>query len=337
MTSASFLTVTNLLTIAKFYSLFKNQDHIMRMVQDINRPEFQPKSDNQKKVLDYYVRLNKKILFCFFGACFTTCMLWVVYPFTVPVPEDGSKGLMIDAWSPISTDTTLNYVVVFSYQFVATVFGGFSNFLVDCLMSGFVIVLCAQLELLNDTLRNLKPFAEKELSDYIVEDSWSTAVETLMNKKLIECVVHHRYIIQFKNESEALFTYVIFGQFVLSILINCTTLFQMSVVDSIGLRLCSLMFYQYCMLTELLLFCYSGNELIVQSSQLLSSAYHCDWMNTSTKFRKNLIYFMTRSQIVMKTYVGNFFTMSIVSFFKILKSSWSYYALLVQVNGENRN
>nr|XP_023019617.1 odorant receptor Or1-like [Leptinotarsa decemlineata] len=262
--TASFLTLSNLVSIAKFYAIAKHQEKILKLANLINRKEFKPKSDVQLLILKEYIKTSKVISGLMYGGCIFTCVFWAIYPFT----EDGDVFLPIAAWIPFKTNTSPSFEIVYVYEIIATVIGGLTDLSADCLIAGFIMVICAQFKILNDSLVNIKQFAIEEMnSEWMGDDvngEISPVLQEIMNKKLLECVIHHRYILEFSNEVYFLFTTSILGQFAVSVIIICTTLFEMTLVSFPSVKLFSLILYQYCMLMEIFIVCYFGNEVILE-------------------------------------------------------------------------
>ncbi|XP_068909803.1 putative odorant receptor 92a [Tenebrio molitor] len=161
-------------------------------------------------------------------------------------------------------------------------------------------------------------------------------VQNEINENLIENIIHHKNIIQFADDMTDLFTTCIMGQFVVSVIIICLTMFQMSLVSVLSLQFLSMTLYQGCMVLEIFLWCYYGNDVILQSGKLTQSAYMCEWVPCSQLFKRNLLYFMTRSQTPLKLCAGGYFTLSLETFMAVLKSSWSYFAVLNRVHSEEK-
>lgn len=61
------------------------------------------------------------------------------------------------------------------------------------------MVVCAQLNILNNSLKNMRELAEIELRDVGIEvgQHMTTELQEKMNEKLLECVIHHRCIIEY--------------------------------------------------------------------------------------------------------------------------------------------
>ncbi|XP_050499177.1 odorant receptor Or1-like [Diabrotica virgifera virgifera] len=330
--SASFLFLTHMVQVVKVYYLYKYIGRIKILINLINCKEFQPKSNFQRETLKSYIKMARFITLSFWGACVCTCSFWAIYPFTL-----NELQLPLAGWFPFDTTKTPYFEWAYTFQIISTALNGISNISIDTLMSSLIMVICAQLNILNDSLRNIRPFAEAELDqkgfrNATDRDEISPRLQYTMNRILVECIVHHRCILKFSTEFQALFANSILGQFIVSGIIICVTLFEMAMTPAGSIQFFSLLLYQMCMLLEVFLCCYYGNEIIIKSNSLTVSAYHCDWVYSSEQFKKNLIFLMTRSQLKTIIYVGNFIPLSLDSFVKILKSSWSYFALLMSLN-----
>jgi hypothetical protein len=97
------------------------------------------------------------------------------------------------------------------------------------------------------------------------------------------------------------------------------------------------------------LICYFN--IIFQSDKLTESAYICEWIDGPKEFKQDLLFFMTRTQFPLQLYASGYFTLSLETFkavclkansnevlirsvFQIVKSSWSYFAVLNQVHSK---
>ncbi|KAJ8974557.1 hypothetical protein NQ317_007328 [Molorchus minor] len=354
MTEASFLALTHMIQVGKLYYIYKYRNRLGSLIKSIDRYEFRPRSIYQYNTLKEYIRDSKRITNTFLSACVVTCAFWSLYPFTV----EEELRLPLAGWYPFDTSKSPAFEITFVYQAVASTINGLSNICLDTLMSGLIMVVCAQFNILNDSLKNLREYSKDELDvNARFRKEMSVELQNKMDEKLWECVVHHRYILeyafQFASEVTFLFTYSILGQFIVSVIIICITLFEITLLPWGSLKFFSLILYQLCMLLEIFLLCYYGNKVIVESMELTKCAYHDDWIDCSTKFKRNLLFFMTRSQVPLKLTAGGFFTLSLDTFvkaslhigtsygshltclpFQILKSSYSYFAVLNRVHSK---
>ncbi|CAG9864932.1 unnamed protein product [Phyllotreta striolata] len=324
-----FLTVTNLVSIVKFISIVRNERKIMKLLAQIDKREFRPKSQHQKNILESNIKAANVIALIVYSGCFVTVLFWVI---SAVIGDEVS--LPVPSYIPFELTSTPVFVITFIYESIATLIGGFSNLSADCLMISFVIVISAQFNILNDTIENLERFCEEEFMEKRMRiDRRSPEFQNLMNKKLIGCIEHYQCITEFSKTTNDLFSVTIFLQLFLSIVIISSTLYEISTGSITSqVKTFSMCAYLFCILGEIFPVCYFANEINEGSSRLTTSAYTCDWVDCSVEFKKNLLTFMTRTQKILRLYAGNFVEISLQMFMKIIKSSWSYWAVINQVD-----
>nr|BAG12814.1 olfactory receptor-like receptor [Bombyx mori] len=96
-------------------------------------------------------------------------------------------------------------------------------------------------------------------------------------------------------------------------------------------RLLSMGTYLMNMIFQVFIYCYQGNKLSVESSEIAGSVYFSPWYLGSVKLRRALLIVMVRSRRVAKITAGGFTTLSLASFMAIIKASYSLFTLLQQV------
>ncbi|VVC98469.1 unnamed protein product [Leptidea sinapis] len=113
--------------------------------------------------------------------------------------------------------------------------------------------------------------------------------------------------------------------FIATLLYQCQTQFTILRLEFVSMTL-----FIFCILTELFLYCYFGNELTVESDQLAGAAYAMRWEDTSLPFRRSLLLLMLRARRPLRPAAGRVLPLSLETFLKILKSSYTFYAVLRQ-------
>ncbi|XP_063912003.1 odorant receptor Or1-like [Zophobas morio] len=321
MTEASFLLLTHLVQALKLYVFVVHNSRVRRLINSLNREEFKPKNQQQYNLLMEDVQMSRILTKIFLIMCVATCVLWGVFPLLDKDGGEETTELPLSGWFPFDTQKSPIFECVYVYLTMGAMINGLANVSMDTFLSGIIMVISGQLKLLNNSFQNLKQKCTDTSLNHIEEG-------------LIKNIVHHKNIIQFSENMTELFTTCIMGQFVVSVIIICITMFQMSLVSVISLQFLSMALYQGCMVLEIFLWCYYGNEVIIQSEKLTQSAYSCEWVGCSRNFGTNLLFFMARSQISLKLYAGGYFALSLETFMAIVKSSWSYFAVLNRVHSD---
>uniref|UniRef100_A0A6P7GQE5 Odorant receptor n=1 Tax=Diabrotica virgifera virgifera TaxID=50390 RepID=A0A6P7GQE5_DIAVI len=312
---AFFMTLVTGVQIIKLIFLYINMRGIEDLLQSINRPEFQPKSDYQTKILWSYILRSRIMLAAFWLAGVFTVATWIIFPLLEEEPK-----LPIEIWFPFDLKNTTNFYIAYAFVMFATFTNGIINMCIDTLLSASMMIGAAQFEILNDSLENIRYFSEEELKssgksiNCRDKDEIFPELQEIMDQKFKECIEHHRIIIAFLDEYQNMFTYCLLVQFVSSVNIICVGLFELAQTELGSVQFFSRVGYQFCFLYEIFLMCYYGNEVTIQSNKLVYSAYHSHWIHSSRLFRKHLIYFMTRTQVTVSILAGRLFTLNLGSF-----------------------
>ncbi|XP_063925969.1 odorant receptor 85f-like [Zophobas morio] len=82
---------------------------------------------------------------------------------------------------------------------------------------------------------------------------------------------------------------------------------------------------------ELFLFCYYGNEVQVKSNLVSRAAYESQWTDLPEDVKRSLTIFIINVSKPIDISAFNVFVLSLETFIKILKTAWSYFALLSQL------
>ncbi|XP_033229544.1 odorant receptor Or1-like [Belonocnema kinseyi] len=157
--------------------------------------------------------------------------------------------------------------------------------------------------------------------------------EKSLQERIIHCAEHYEAIYTFVNDVTQLFQIGIVAQICASSIVICVTCFELTSLSPCTLQFYVMLQYQICMLTQIFIYTWRGNDIIVKTSELQNAIYDCAWPSIPEKeFRKSLCIIMTRLQKSVQLRVGNFFLLSVDTFFNILRSAYSFYILLKQIH-----
>ncbi|XP_033609115.1 odorant receptor Or2-like [Cryptotermes secundus] len=164
---------------------------------------------------------------------------------------------------------------------------------------------------------------------YLQED-----LDSKSDKCLLECIHHHQYILELVENMENLLNPVLFFQFFGSTCTICLILFYLALnLDSDGvmdqLSFCGLLAVA---LSQLLLFCWYGNDLTYESDSLTKAIYDTPWIDASMYFRKNMRIMISRSMKPSYLTGGKLYIMSLETYRAIIGASFSYFTVLRNIN-----
>ncbi|XP_032589186.2 odorant receptor 85c [Drosophila mojavensis] len=148
---------------------------------------------------------------------------------------------------------------------------------------------------------------------------------------LVATVKYHCELILLRQQVERIFNLAVMLQFVSSVVIVAMTAFQVIVIGDgskssmiMNLMLC-------CVLCQLFLYCYFGNEVYEHSKSLSSAAFGCNWYSLDRRCKKTLLIFMVNADRLFLFTAGGFMGLTLPSFTYIISKSYSLVAVLRQM------
>nr|AXM05134.1 odorant receptor [Campoletis chlorideae] len=175
-------------------------------------------------------------------------------------------------------------------------------------------------------IRSFVPFDPEEINE--PEDNFT--------KRFRTCVKHHQRLIKIVDDINELFGSSMLVQLCASSSMICLTGFQAVLGAKESENLMKFAVYLGAAFSQLLCWCWFGNKLIYQSDSLATSQWFSGWEdeNDISPVAVLIIVSLIRTRRSMSLTAGSFYTMSMETFIAILKSSYSFFALLTTVNEE---
>ncbi|RZB40789.1 7tm 6 domain containing protein [Asbolus verrucosus] len=238
---------------------------------------------------------------------------------TYPIFDNSVKKYRLPflAWYPYNTKISPYYEITYVYQVFGIIFLATTAVSVDNLIAALNVYIGAQFDILCDDVLHLYDVTN-EITNF--------------SEKLIKCVMHHQLILEFAKNSNCFFNWIVLGQFFISGITIGITMFQLTTqVVPLTSEFFSLVSFIMAIIVEIFMYCWFGNEVELKSRNILYAAFKSNWIDTSKEVKKNMIFFILRCQRPLKMSALNLFYLSLDTFMKILRASWSYFALLYQV------
>ncbi|XP_030560727.1 odorant receptor 85b-like [Drosophila novamexicana] len=189
---------------------------------------------------------------------------------------------------------------------------------IDYLNISLMGQICMHLKVLNLAFDELRPSNREQAK--IDPYSWLVAI-----------VKYHCELIVLRQRVERIFNLPVMLQFVSSVVIVAMTAFQVIVIGDgskssiiMNLLLC-------CVLCQLFLYCYFGNEVYEQSKTLPTSGFGCNWDELDRKCKQTLLIFMINAERPFLFTAGGFMDLTLPSFTYIISKSYSIVAVLRQM------
>ncbi|XP_017778204.1 PREDICTED: putative odorant receptor 92a [Nicrophorus vespilloides] len=222
-------------------------------------------------------------------------------------------GLVVQAWYNVDAQSTPQNQILFALQngcalFIVSAYGA-----IYALIFSIVEHIILRIKHLKHSLKQI--------------DEMDSLQEK--QKRFKNCVIYHNSIInnisRLTDQMNRCFSIFMFVAVLVDTMIIGILVLQFLIESSLRVLL-HLMGW----VITLMIVSVSGQRLLDESSSLPLCVYNLNWFQYPSKFRKDLILMIIRSQRPLALKTGDFGVMSFETFLAILKTSYSYIALLKQ-------
>ncbi|XP_029160055.1 odorant receptor Or1-like [Nylanderia fulva] len=218
------------------------------------------------------------------------------------------RKLTYRAWLPFDYSSTTLFFLMYIHQIISLVAAGLLNIACDTLICGLLVHICCQLEILAYRLKKIIFYTD------ILRD----------------CILQHYYIFKLAILINVKFRLTMTIQFTMSMFVVCFTLYQLNNTTTKA-KYIEMIMYMICMLTQIFIYCWCGNEVKLKSRQLIDDIFEMEWLTLDESMKKSLIIIMKRAVTPIQITSGYIFPMNLESFMSLLKTSYSTYNLLQQM------
>ncbi|XP_011694238.1 PREDICTED: putative odorant receptor 85d [Wasmannia auropunctata] len=301
-----YVTLAMVVSCCKMFSLLKNRNNIAELIDILMKKPCRPTEHDEIEIRQKFDNLIQTNTFCYATLVEMTC----AFALATSVFKDYRKHrLAFRAWLPFNYSSPMLFRIAYVHQSISLTAGSIIQVACDSLICGLLMHICSQLEILECHLKKL------------------------LNKPshfLRECVVQHTSIFEFALMVNERFKFTITIQFLVSTLVVCFNLYQMTQTSVLSAKYVQIILYMFCMLTQISFYCWYGNEVKLKSQQLVSNIFEMEWFTLDYRVQKNLLIIMKRSIIPIEFTSAYIISMNLQSFVSLLKTSYSAYNLLQQ-------
>nr|UVB79103.1 odorant receptor 1 [Heortia vitessoides] len=315
-----FLLLCHVTSISKQLVFYVEADKIHEMVAAFDLAEY-----NQRRgaaQLRDTARSARRLLRAYSGTAVLTCTLWIIFPVLYYV-----QGLPVEFpfWTHLDHTRPLVFVLLLMYSYYVTTLVGIANTTMDAFI-GTVLYQCkTQLRILRINFETLMERAQ----DKVNEDP-SVPYDVVLSKLFLECLHHYEQISKTNKRLQDIFGTAILVQFGIGGWILCMAAYKLISLNVLSIEFASMTLFITCILTELFLYCYYGNEVTVESDRVLQSLYGMEWLRAPAPLKRSLVLVMERAKRPLRPAAGLIIPLSLNTFVTILKSSYTFYAVLRQ-------
>nr|WBF91111.1 odorant receptor SameORX [Schistocerca americana] len=205
---------------------------------------------------------------------------------------------------------------------------------VDLLFVTVMILTAAEMRILTLRIVNLKTENSEvrivKRANVVIGQTENTCGDE-MYEKLCQCIESHQKVIRFVKQLENSMSSIVMLQFYFSVLIICVTLFQATYSTDYSSVLKSVS-YLPVPAGQIYLYCWAAHNVTEQAEAVTLAAYGCSWLEASPRFKRALRILMCRAQKPLVITAAHLYPMSRDTFVSLVNASYSFYALLGQMN-----
>ncbi|XP_011882838.1 PREDICTED: odorant receptor 46a, isoform A-like isoform X2 [Vollenhovia emeryi] len=298
-TSILYMMMAVCISILKISSMWINRKNFADIINTLTDEPFRPVIAGEVKIRQNFDKMiRNNTLYCFILVESTCVCIILTSLFT----NFKTGDLTFKAWLPFNYSSSILFSLAYTHQLISMTTCALINLACDCFICGLLLHICCQIEILEYRLNK--------------SHTW---------ENLRDCVRHHDLIFDFASIVNERFAKIIAIQFIVSMLVVCSNLYQLA-QTTLSAKYIPLVIYTFCMMTEIFIYCWFGNEVKLKSLQMIDHIFEMDWPRLNNSFKKAFLMIMNRATIPIEFTSAYLFSMNLESF--VLRISYSAYTLL---------
>ncbi|XP_076678403.1 odorant receptor 13a-like [Andrena cerasifolii] len=192
--------------------------------------------------------------------------------------------------------------------------------------------LASQFRILQYRLTNMHVVTnhEKQMESASKDPAKNAVTYYAMFKR---CVKQHQMLIEFSYHLERVFTLIVLGQVLLFSILMCLDGYLVLMDDAPTTKRLIFVFHITGCMCQLLMFTYSCDCLVQESTAVASAVYSAPWSLLSMskdgkELRKDMVLVIMRSRVPCCLTASGFFIVSLETYTRVLSTAVSYFTLL---------
>nr|ALM26204.1 odorant receptor 15 [Athetis dissimilis] len=220
-------------------------------------------------------------------------------------------------------DREAHFYFWYIYQTVGMYGHMMYNVNIDSLIAGLFVIAIAQLKLLSKNFNELKVSeTESEFRKEIQDEIQMTRLNQLLR--------HYEVILHYCETVQSMLSTTLFFQFGVTSIIICVVMCGLLLPSKTETQV-FLVIYFFAMTLQIFVPGFLGTQLTYESEGLMTAAYNSEWIPRSESFKKSLKLFRERTKIPIVISGLNMFSCSLDTFTAIMKSAYSFFTLIRNV------
>nr|ALM26215.1 odorant receptor 26 [Athetis dissimilis] len=316
-----FLLLCHVTSIAKQLVFHVKAERIDAMLSGLDDPLYNQGLEAHEQLLRVTAEGAARFVRAYAGCAVVTCTLWITFPVMYRLR---GQPVEFPFWINVDYNRQSMFILVLAYSYYVTTLVGIANTTMDAFMATVLNQCKAQLRILRMEFESL-PARAAALSQ-----ARAAPYEAVLLALFKERLMHYEKITETAKMLQDIFGTAILVQFGIGGWILCMAAYKIISLNVLSVEFASMTLFICCILTELFLYCYYGNEVTYESERVSQSIYSMEWRRERPAFRRSLVLVMERAKRPLRPAAGLVIPLSLDTFVKIIKSSYTFYAVLRQ-------
>ncbi|XP_033361963.1 odorant receptor 30a-like [Bombus vosnesenskii] len=246
-----------------------------------------------------------------------------------------NRVLPFRMWLDLPLSVTPYYEILFVLQVLSLYHVGICYICFDNLLCLINLHAATQFRILQYRLLYLGETIEKQPNEHAIKETLPSNYLKNYHTVFKCCVREHQDRINYCQRLNNIFTYIVLGHIVVFSLLLCLVGFQVLMANSPPTRRLIFVFHIVGSSSQLLLFTYSCDTLIRESTNIGTAVYSGPWTHLTMDkigklLRKDLTMIILRSSKPCCLTASGFFPVSLETCTKVLSTAMSYFTLMRQ-------
>nr|WBF90976.1 odorant receptor SameORX [Schistocerca americana] len=242
------------------------------------------------------------------------------------------SGFPTVVWYPFSFTEPPAYQVVFIVVSTGLFYGNIISITVHSTLCTLMICVAGHLRVLNLMARNLCSTQQYDKTTGDHKQCNMCDAEERMREHLRECVRYHIDIERMVQQLSKLVGPILLGELLVDMITVSASAFVTTALKANSGLLLKYGWYLFVVAEQMFLVCWCGDEVLAESERLQVSVYSCDWTGGSPRFLRELRIVLNRTGRPLLLTASKFYTITRETFLLLINASYSYFALLNQLN-----
>ncbi|XP_076229132.1 uncharacterized protein LOC116424883 [Nomia melanderi] len=256
----------------KMLNLLRSRENIAGLMSIFEEEPFVPRNTEELEIRSRFDKKTQSNTILYLSLLMGTCFSLTFSVFLKPE----KWPLIFNIWLPYNYSSISLYSSTLAQQSLALHYGALAHAACDSLICGLLIHTSSQLEILRSRLR---------------------AIKRGENRPMKLCVRFHDRVYRFAQALNNEFKMIIFVQFMVSVSVVCFNLYRLSKSGDQGSKLLEVIPFSSCILSQIFLYCWYGNEVKLKSLEISDTVLDMNWTILDDSQKKMLMMIMRRALV----------------------------------------